>query len=96
MLLSSDVLCTFNVLDKSFRVKHGFLNEQEQFYTFCHFQKKHFQRIYFRYLFQNPNFSCHGIVVFCVQYIDYMLKRNDGGDSKTFQLIYFNLTTRNT
>jgi hypothetical protein len=32
--------------------------------------------IYFRCLYQNPSYSCHGIVVFCVQYIYYILKRN--------------------
>jgi len=47
-----------NLLEKSFRVKHVFLDEQEQLrMNFCRFQKRHFQIIYFRYLYQNPNFT---------------------------------------
>jgi hypothetical protein len=49
---------------------------KDQYYTKLTLIKRHFQIIYFRCLYQNPNYSCHRIVAFCVQYIYYILKRN--------------------
>jgi hypothetical protein len=55
---------------------------------FCRFQKRHFQIIYFRCLYQNPSYSCHGIVVFCVQYIYYIFKRNGPQTRCNFYIVY--------